>query len=58
MLRDALALELPLNPLCRADCKGYCPRCGADLNAGACDCTDEEIDLRWAELAVLREKLG
>jgi uncharacterized protein len=58
MLRDALALELPLNPLCRPDCKGYCARCGADLNAGTCDCSDEEIDPRWADLAVLRERLG
>jgi uncharacterized protein len=58
MLRDTLALELPLNPLCRAGCKGYCPHCGADLNMGACDCRDQEIDPRWAELTVLREKLG
>jgi uncharacterized protein len=58
MLRDVLALELPLNPLCRPDCKGLCPQCGADLNAGTCDCKDEELDPRWAELAVLREKLG
>jgi uncharacterized protein len=58
MLRDALALELPLNPLCRPACKGYCPHCGADLNVGACDCRDDEVDPRWAELAVLREKLG
>jgi uncharacterized protein len=58
MLRDGIALELPLNPLCRPTCKGYCPHCGADLNAGTCDCKDDEIDPRWAELAVLREKLG
>jgi DUF177 domain-containing protein len=58
MLRDSLALELPLRPLCRPDCKGYCPQCGADLNAGACDCRDDEIDPRWADLAVLREKLA
>jgi uncharacterized protein len=58
MLRDALALEMPLNPLCRSDCKGYCPHCGADLNAGTCDCRDQEVDPRWADLAVLREKLG
>jgi DUF177 domain-containing protein len=58
MLRDALALELPLNPLCRPDCKGYCPHCGADLNAGTCDCKDEDLDPRWAELSVLRERLG
>ncbi|MDP9222782.1 MAG: DUF177 domain-containing protein [Actinomycetota bacterium] len=58
MLRDALALELPLNPLCREDCRGYCPHCGADLNAGACDCAQEDVDPRWAELSVLRARLG
>ena len=58
MLRDALTLELPLHPLCRPDCQGYCPRCGADLNAGPCSCDDEEIDERWAALSALREKLG
>jgi uncharacterized protein len=57
MLRDALALALPLNPLCREDCKGLCPHCGMDLNEGQCDCRDEETDPRWAPLEALREKL-
>lgn len=33
----ALAARTPLL-LCREDCAGLCPRCGADLNAGACEC--------------------
>lgn len=57
LLRDAVTLALPLNPLCREDCRGLCARCGTDLNAGECDCTEDEIDPRWAELAVLRDKL-
>jgi uncharacterized protein len=32
----ALALSLPIRFLCREDCKGLCPVCGADLNAGSC----------------------
>ena len=35
---DALLLEIPLAPCCREDCRGLCPRCGADLNAGPCAC--------------------
>jgi uncharacterized protein len=58
MLRDVLALELPLNPLCREDCRGYCPHCGADLNATACQCGEEDVDPRWAELSALRSQLG
>ncbi len=36
--REALLLELPMTPHCRDDCKGLCPRCGADLNLGPCEC--------------------
>jgi uncharacterized protein len=57
MLRDAVALALPLRPLCRVDCQGLCPTCGRDLNRGACDCQDEQPDPRWAALSGLRERL-
>jgi len=36
--REALLLELPITPHCREDCRGLCPRCGADLNQGCCGC--------------------
>ncbi|MGH2730855.1 MAG: YceD family protein, partial [Actinomycetota bacterium] len=54
---DALTLALPLNPVCRASCKGLCAHCGADLNRGPCNCAAEETDPRWAPLAALRERL-
>lgn len=57
MLRDAVALALPLNPLCRRDCRGLCARCGTDLNKASCDCTDDDKDPRWAPLDALRAKL-
>ncbi len=41
-LRQLLTLELPDYPLCRADCRGLCPQCGADWNAGACSCERHE----------------
>ncbi len=37
-IREELALAVPAFPLCRDDCAGLCPRCGADLNAGPCAC--------------------
>ncbi|MQB00451.1 MAG: DUF177 domain-containing protein [Actinobacteria bacterium] len=58
MLRDAVTLSLPLNPLCEEDCKGMCARCGRDLNLGACDCTEDTTDPRWAELDALRDRLS
>ena len=57
MVRDALTLALPLSPVCSRDCAGLCAGCGRNLNRDACTCSDEDIDPRWAELAVLRERL-
>ena len=54
LARESLILDLPLAPLCRDDCRGLCPTCGADLNQGACDCPVETVDPRWAALDVLR----
>jgi len=48
-LREQWLLAAPGFALCREDCKGLCPRCGADLNAGPCDC-EPAIDPRWAAL--------
>lgn len=40
-VREALLLEIPMAPRCREDCRGLCPRCGADLNEGPCGCGGE-----------------
>ena len=53
MVRDAIVLELPAAPLCREDCAGLCPYCGADRNEGPCSCV-APVDPRWANLDVLR----
>ena len=58
MLRDAVALAMPLKPVCNEDCKGICVTCGKDLNAGPCGCSEEELDPRWAALSDLRDKLA
>jgi uncharacterized protein len=52
--RDALALTVPTQLLCRADCAGLCPVCGADLNQAEPDHGHErEPDPRWAKLSEL-----
>jgi len=43
----------PMQPLCRPNCLGLCPRCGYDLNQGPCGCPGQETDARWAALAEL-----
>ncbi len=40
LIEQALLLELPLVPLCADDCRGICPRCGANLNEGPCSCAE------------------
>ncbi|MFV0497081.1 MAG: YceD family protein [Candidatus Fimivivens sp.] len=45
-----LQLSLPQVFLCKEDCKGLCPVCGADLNSTNCDCTPESGDSRMAVL--------
>jgi uncharacterized protein len=42
VVREELALAVPPFLLCRDDCAGLCPRCGADLNAGRCQCAPAE----------------
>ena len=55
--RDALALALPEQILCREDCAGLCPVCGADLNVDPHEHEEEVVDPRWAALEELRERL-
>lgn len=45
-----ILLELPSKHLCKPDCKGLCPDCGADLNETACDCGKHRIDPRLEAL--------
>jgi uncharacterized protein len=55
-VREELALAVPAWVVCREDCRGLCPRCGKDLNAGPCGC-DPTPDPRWQALADLKSKL-
>ena len=54
LAREAFILEMDTKTLCSEDCKGLCPRCGADLNLGPCSCK-KEVDPRLAVLAKLLE---
>ena len=55
--RDAIALELPQQILCRPDCAGLCAMCGENLNENPHEHEEERSDPRWAALEELKEKL-
>ena len=55
-LVEDLMLEFPSKLLCKEECAGLCPKCGANLNFGGCDCPKKkEIDPRLAILQKLLE---
>jgi uncharacterized protein len=56
LVHEQILLALPSRNLCREDCKGLCPKCGSDLNAGACSCEQGETDPRWAALADWKDR--
>lgn len=53
LVREYMLLEVPLNPLCKPDCKGLCPICGGNLNEEVCDHDTEVFDPRLAALKTL-----
>lgn len=52
-IRDAIVLDLPVNPLCDPDCLGLCPDCGVKWALLPQDHAHEVIDARWTGLAGL-----
>ncbi len=56
LLRDAVVLSLPFQPLCREDCPGLCTECGARLADDPGHQHEEAIDPRWATLQGLAEQ--
>jgi uncharacterized protein len=57
VLREQVLLSLPVRTLCKPDCKGLCPRCGANRNLQPCSCEVGPSDPRWEALAGLRERI-
>ena len=55
LLRQELQAALPMQAVCRVDCKGICSGCGVNLNSGTCGCSSEEMDPRWSALLELKD---
>jgi uncharacterized protein len=49
-VREQVLLQVPQFTLCREECRGLCPTCGANLNDGACECVPEQASSPWDAL--------
>ncbi len=49
-VRQYLILAIPQKLLCREDCQGICPVCGANKNKTKCSCAEKDMDPRWEGL--------
>lgn len=54
-LGEVLSLALPMQPVCREDCAGLCPRCGVDRNVESCNCAESRPDSPFAVLGKLKK---
>ncbi|MSQ26547.1 MAG: DUF177 domain-containing protein [Dehalococcoidia bacterium] len=52
-IRQTVLINRPIKPLCRPDCQGLCPDCGANRNTDPCDCSAGATDPRWAKLKTM-----
>jgi len=57
ILREQVLLALPMKVLCKVDCKGLCPVCGANRNLNSCNCTDESFSPHMEKLLEIKRKL-
>ena len=51
--RENLLLEVPINAICKTDCKGLCTNCGQNLNETDCGHREDPTDPRMAKLKSL-----
>lgn len=56
LLAEGIWLHAPEHQLCRPECRGLCPTCGANLNEEACGCPTEVVDGRWEALRIQWER--
>jgi uncharacterized protein len=55
-VREHVLLAVPQFVICDEACRGFCPRCGTNLNESSCACVVEDEDPRWAALRRLRSE--
>lgn len=55
VLAEQVQLQIPMKAICRSDCRGLCPQCGANLNHEGCRCETQSADPRLAPLARFKQ---
>jgi uncharacterized protein len=55
VLAEQVNLAIPMKVICRSDCRGLCPQCGANLNSEDCRCEIHTRDPRLAPLARVKQ---
>ncbi len=55
ILTEQMLLTVPMKVICRSDCRGLCPQCGANMNSEECRCEARSVDPRLAPLARLKQ---
>ena len=50
VIKEQILLALPMQRVCREDCKGICPVCGSNRNEVPCECREKPGDDRWRAL--------
>src|ERR1700683_2238072 len=55
VLAEQINLALPMKAICRSDCRGLCPHCGATLNTEECRCEKHSGEARLPPLARLKQ---
>ncbi len=55
VLAEQVNLSIPMKAICRSDCRGLCPSCGANLNHEECRCEIPSGDPRMAQLARIKQ---
>jgi len=55
LIRQHSIIAVPFKPLCSAECRGFCPSCGRDLNLTPCDCRNHEANLRKSLSGKIKE---
>jgi len=53
-IAEQIILGIPYKPLCREDCRGLCPKCGAELNLAECSCGQNDSNLKFSALKDLK----
>lgn len=57
VILEQVLIDIPMNPICKDDCKGLCEKCGADRNCGECTCGEDKVNPRCEALREIKDRI-